>query len=126
MEDIQSKIGALLNDPETMQKIMAMAQALGQSSHKEATEPVKHEQQPTHDPPGFSLPDIDLGTIQKIAGLTQKAGIDHNQKALLAALGPYLSHTRITKLEKAMRAAKMASLASSLLGSGQLLSSQGR
>jgi len=126
VEDIQSKIGAILNDPATMQKIMAMAQAMGQSSRKESAEPAKQEQPPKHEPSGFSLPDIDVGALQKIAGLTQKAGIDNNQKALLTALGPYLSHARIAKLERAMRAARMASLASSFLGSGPLFSNQGR
>ena len=39
-----------------------------------------------------------------------------NQKALLQALAPYLSSGRIHKLEKAMRAAKLAGMASSFLG----------
>lgn len=127
MEDMQSKIGAILNDPETMQKIMSMAQAMGQASQKEPCEPPKPEPQgQKQDTPNLSLPDIDLRAIQKLAGLTQKTGIDHNQKALLKALGPYLSRERVSKLERAMRAAKMASLASSFLGSNPLLSNQGR
>ena len=44
------------------------------------------------------------------------------QKALLAALSPYISGSRIHKLEKAMRAAKLAGVATSFLGSSQLFS----
>ena len=51
-----------------------------------------------------------------------KAGVDREQKALLAALSPYISGSRIHKLEKAMRAAKLAGVATSFLGSSQLFS----
>lgn len=126
MEDMQSKIGAILNDPEAMQKIMSMAQTLGQGSHADGKENAKPDAPQHPDTPAFSLQDIDLGAIQKIASLTQKTGIDHNQKALLKALGPYLSRERVSKLERAMRAARMASIASSFLGTNSLLSKQSR
>lgn len=124
---MQAKIGAILNDPETMQKIMSMAQAMGQAAPKPPPEPSAEEPPAKkQDVPGFSLTDIDLKTVQKLAGLTGKANIDNNQKALLKALGPYLSRDRVSKLERAMRAAKIASLASSFLGANPLLSNQGR
>ena len=52
--------------------------------------------------------------------------MDQEQQALLQALSPYLSHTRVEKLERAMRAAKMAGLASTLLSSGALQNLLGR
>lgn len=58
------------------------------------------------------LPEIDFATVQKLTSLIGKTGIDSKQRALLQALGPYLSGQRIHKLEKAMRAAKLAGMAS--------------
>ena len=68
------------------------------------------------------MPEIDFATIQKLTGLIGKAGVDSRQKALLSALTPYLSSRRIQKLEKAMRAAKLAGVATSFLGSASLFS----
>jgi hypothetical protein len=51
-----------------------------------------------------------------------KAGVDRDQKALLSALSPYISGNRIHKLEKAMRAAKLAGVATTFLGNSSLFS----
>ena len=72
------------------------------------------------------MPGIDPGMLQKISGLAGQTGIDKNQQALLCALSPYISQGKVTKLEKAMRAAKMARLASGFLGSGGLQLFSGR
>ena len=111
MADMQDQMNAILSNPEMMQKIMAMAQTMNQSpEEKKESEPIKQ------DNPGFSVPDIDLSMIQKLSGFAGQSKIDNNQKSLLRALAPYLSRERISKLERAMRAAKMANLASSFLG----------
>ena len=102
MAEMDDKLGAILNNPAMMQQIMAMAQTLGQQS------PPKEESPPPFDP----------NMIQKVMGLGTQTSIDPNQQALLTALNPYLPHQRLTKLEKAMRAAKLAKLASTLLNSG--------
>ena len=110
MDNLASKLGALLENPDMMQKIMSLAQSFGNDNQQVSSSSMPgNETNPT-------FPDIDLQTIQKISGLAGQTNIDKNQKNLLAALGPYLSHYRISKLEKAMRAAKMARLASSFLG----------
>jgi len=62
-------------------------------------------------------PEPDLGMIRKVAGMASSTGVDPNQRALLRALSPYVSRDRVGKLEKAMRAAKMAAFASTLLQS---------
>ena len=67
-------------------------------------------------PPAEGGPELDFATIQKITSLIGKTGIDSQQKALLQALRPYLSGHRIQKLEKAMRAAKLAGIATTFLG----------
>lgn len=106
MEDMQSQMQAILQNPEMMEKISALAQSLGGA--------------PPAPPPAQmrSFPDIDPGMLQKVAGIAMQSNIDTDQKNLLQALGPYLKGDRIHKLEKAMRAAKMAKLASGFLGNG--------
>jgi hypothetical protein len=118
MEEIQEKLGSILSNPQLMQQIMSMAQSMGQSS---ATIP---EPEPTPNPP--SIPDIDLSMVKNLSGLAGQSSIDKEQQALLRALGPYLSRDRVSKLEKAMRAAKMAKFASALLNSGGLQLLTGR
>lgn len=53
----------------------------------------------------------ELEMISRISALSQQTGLDRQEQALLKALDPYLSRERLSKLEKAMHAAKMARLA---------------
>ena len=111
MDDFESKLGSILNNPEMMGRIMEMAQSFsGQSP------------QPEPPPEEPKSPDFDFATIQKLTGLMGSARVDGNQKALLDALAPYVSNKRINKLERAMRAAKLAGVATSFLGSSSLFS----
>ena len=118
MENLEQQLGAVLGNPEMMQQIMSMAQSF-------QTAPPPQTETPAA-PEGFTMPDIDIGMVQQLTSLAGKAGIDSNQKNLLHALSPYLSNQRITKLEKAMRAAKIASMASGFLGKSGILQSLGR
>ena len=112
MDEMEQKLGAVLKNPELMQKIMSMAQSLGQ--------PAQPPQEPS------PAPEADFAMLQRLSGLARQRGIDAQQRALLTALKPYLSSERVSKLEKAMRAAKLARLASSLLGSGAIQLPSGR
>lgn len=119
MDDMQSQMNSILQNPEMMGKIMEMAQSLSSGT-------TEIPQQQVQEAPAFSMPDIDLATIQKLSGFLGKSNIDNNQRTLLNALIPYLSNERIAKLEKAMRAAKLATLASSLLSNAGLQFNPGR
>lgn len=101
MDELQSKLDAVLSDPQMMQKIMGLAQSLGGPGEA-----------PASPPPTEALGGIDLGMLQKLSGLARGSSIDRDQQTLLRALSPYLSRERIGKLEKAMRAAKVARMAS--------------
>ena len=103
MAEMDDKLGAILNNPAMMQQIMAMAQTLGQQAPPPQTE---------------SNMGPDPAMLQNIMQLSNQAGIDSNQQALLTALNPYLPQPRLSKLEKAMRAAKLARLASTFLVPG--------
>ena len=124
MEDMQDKLKSILGNPEMMQKIMSMAQAFGQSSEQNKHEAAEHTPPPLPNQP--QPISIDPAMLQKIAGFAQQSGVDRNQQALLKALRPYLSKERIVKLEKAMRAAKVAGFASTALGGMGSLFSLGR
>ena len=77
MDDFESKLGSILNNPEMMGRIMEMAQSFGAQSPQ--------PESPQEEPPA---PDFDFATIQKLTGLMGSARVDGNQKALLAALAP--------------------------------------
>lgn len=108
--DMQAQMNAILQDPDMMQKISALAQSLN-------PQPQPAPAQETPNPP---LPEIDPKIMQTLFGFAHNSGIDSNQQNLLQALGPYLKNERIQKLEKAMRAAKMARMASGFLGNSGL------
>jgi hypothetical protein len=109
MSEMEDKLNAVLNNPQMMQQIISMAQSMG------AQQPQKEEASQSD-----AFPQIDISMIQKLSGLAGQSSIDKDQKTLLKALTPYLNRERILKLEKAMRAAKMARLASGLIGNGAL------
>lgn len=109
MSELEEKLGALLANPQLMQQISSLVQAMGQPSP--SPPPPTPPQQPS---------EPDLSQLQGLASLLQSNRIDANQQALLHALSPYLSPWRVGKLERAMRASKMAGLASVFLrGDGQ-------
>ena len=116
MSEMEEKLGAILGDPNMMQQIMSMAQALNAS--QKPPEPPK--------PSAREVPSIDPGLLQSLIGLVQNSGMDQNQQRLLDALCPYVSQARVQKLEKAMRAARLASMASNFLSSGGLKMLSGR
>ena len=119
---MEEKLGAILSNPQMMQQIMSLAQTLGENSagdvEKNSDNPEEREKLQSGQP--------DLSQLQKLSGLAGKSSINAEEKRLLQALSPYLSRDRVTKLENAMRAAKMAQLASVFLGSGGLQMLGGR
>lgn len=120
MDDIQAQMNSILQDPAMMQKIMAMAQSLNPQQGTAAPDEPKAETAAT------ALPELDMSTLQRLSGLAGRSNIDSNQQSLLKALTPYLSRDRINKLERAMRAAKLASVASSIFGRAGGTSAAGR
>lgn len=122
MDDMEAKLNAVLGNPDMMAQIMSMAQSLGGG----APSPPPPAPTPPPQPAMAGIPDgLDIGMITKLAGMVGSANVDKDQRTLLLALRPYLTHDRIGKLERAMRAAKLAGVATSLLGSG-ILSRTGR
>lgn len=109
---MEEKLDAILGNPQLMEQIRHLAQSMEGSAQPTASA--------ASPPPSEPQDGIDPAMLAKLAGLAGKAHMDGNQKALLHALRPYLSPARVTKLEKAMRAAKLAGVASTFLQSGGL------
>ncbi|MEE0109300.1 MAG: hypothetical protein UEP57_00195 [Oscillospiraceae bacterium] len=132
MSEMEEKLSAILNNPQMMQQIMSMAQVMGNSQQTQQTQPPQQSPQPRQEAPGSqesilpALANLDPRMLQNIMGMARQGGVDQNQQALLRALSPYLSRDRINKLERAMRAARMAGLASAFLNSGGLQLLSGR
>lgn len=124
MSEMEEKLGSILNNPQMMQQIMGMASALSSSQEKPSPSVAGNQAQTVSPQP--QMPQIDPAALQAMAGLAAKGGIDSQQQHLLKALQPYLSRDRITRLERAMHAARMANAASAFLNSGGLQLLTGR
>ena len=116
MEGMEEKLNSILGNPQLMQQIMTMANSI-------SSQPPP---QPEVQPQNPQLPEFDPATLQKIISLSGQLGVDPNQKALLRALQPYLTGNRLEKLEKAMRAARLAGTASQFLQDGSIPFFSGR
>ena len=115
MSEMEEKLNALLSNPQLMQQIASMAQAMGSQA----------PQQPPEQTPS-AMPALDPRLLQTVAQTMRQTGIDSNQKSLLHALSPYLSTNRVQKLERAMQAARLAGAASAFLNAGGLQMLTGR
>ena len=104
MDGMEEKLGAILGNPQMMQQIMALTQSMG--SQSPAPEPPPKQEGP------------DPAMMQKMMTAFQSSGVDAHQRALLSALNPSLTRDRISRLERAMRAAKLAGMATAFLGGG--------
>lgn len=121
MSEIEDQLGAILGNPKMMADIMALAGSM----NREAP-PTPEAKSAPGPPPGPSPgpPPVDSGMdmamVKALTGFARNSCIDKDQQALLKALCPFVSKEKLKKLEKAMRAAKMAEQASCLLESGAL------
>lgn len=118
MSEMEERLNALLSNPQLMQQIASMAQAVGGGQNGF---PADQKEPPAALPAAF-----DPKLLQTITQTLGQSGVDGNQKALLQALSPYLSAFRVQKLERAMQAARLAAAASGFLNSGGLQMLTGR
>ena len=72
MDELESKLGSILENPEMMQKIMSLAQTLGKS---EQEQPKKQEAVSAP-----ALPDLDVQTLQKLSKRSGQTTSAKNQK----------------------------------------------
>ena len=103
MDELEERIGRVLNDPEQMERLSSLAQSLlGGGSAEEAP--------PVQMPAAGGMPDAAM--LQRLGRLmSASSASDGREQALLAAMTPYLSEKRRAKMDRAMQLAHMAKLA---------------
>ena len=104
MDDLERALRAVLDDPAQMQELRELAGAMGFSAPQpqsvSATAPKAAEPEPEPKP-------------EPAAAMLRQAGkMDKKQEALLLALKPFLRRERQEKIDRALQAARLASLAS--------------
>lgn len=115
MDELQQRIESVLNDPQQMKELLALARSLGAELPEELQEAA--EQPETESP---QEPTKRLGALmsQPLGALLQSAGkLEQKQEALLNALRPFLKPNRREKLDRAIRAARLSQLAGRALKS---------
>lgn len=127
MAELDDKINALLSDPDSMAKIMQLAQSLSGSSGSSEPQPPPQEQR-TAPPPPQSVPafspagsgggsdplsaltgGLDPKLLMRLLPLVQElgSGQDTNARRLVYALRPYLKPERQDKVERALQLARL-------------------
>lgn len=98
MGELEDSINQVLGDPKQMEKIASLAKSL-MGGGEDGAKP--------------EMPDFDPKLMQKISGLMNGDAIkDGKDKKLLEAMRPYLSEKRRSRMDRAMKLAKMVRLAS--------------
>ncbi len=110
-DELSEKIKALLSDPESLQKITAIASSLGMTGN--GTAPPKEEPPPA---PVSSLPaSAPLANLQALPAFNMSG---NRNTALLHAIKPFLRGERQSKLESLITAMSVAEIISGLKKGG--------
>ena len=97
MNEFEDKLNSLLSDPKQMESFASFAKSIMGGEAPMAT---------------GSSPDIDPALMKKVGSLLSRGdNISNNDKRLLEAMKPYLSEKRRSKMDRAMKIARLASIA---------------
>ena len=118
MEDLDSRLNALLSDPEAMGRIMALAQQL--SGESAASSPPPSPEPP---PPSQQEDDgFDPMLLLKFLPLLQELRQDNSSQSMqfLSAMRPFLKPERQPKVERAVKLAHLICVGKKFLTEGGL------
>lgn len=118
MEDMDSRLNALLSDPEAMGRIMALAQQLSGESAASSPPPCSPPPPPQQqEDDGF-----DPMLLLKFLPLLQELRQDNSSQSMqfLTALRPYLKPERQPKVERAVKLAHLICVGKKFLTEGGL------
>lgn len=113
MDGLEEKLGAMLTDPEAMERFRRLASALSGSVGADG-----------NGGPGelfgggtesSALPPMDSGMAELLGKLLRAYGTQSEAMQLVASLKPWLPPPRAERLEKAMRIAHLAKAAQTVL-----------
>ena len=111
MDDLSAKLSGILNDPEAMKEIAALASTLGvdaQGVHKEP--------EPSPPPPPQKDSASALSMMSSLMPMLGTLRADDETTRLLDAVRPFLSEERRQKLDRAKRLIQMMRLLPLLKG----------
>lgn len=119
MAELDEKLNALLSDPESMARVMQLAQQLsgtfGTPSAPEQQQPMR-EDRAAERASVSPLDGLDPGMITKFLPLLQEFGKSNSQTMqLLYALRPFLKEEKQGKVERAAKLARMIHIGKKLL-----------
>lgn len=113
-EGLEDKLNQILNDPDSMARILSLAQSIGMAQETETAQ--------APPPPAADAFPMDEGMLfGMLQMLRQMQHSDPKQDALLCALRPYLAPERQEKLDRAIQLARLSSIARLALGNSGLL-----
>lgn len=117
MDDMDSRLNALLSDPEAMGRIMSLAQQLSGG-----TPPPPPPTAPPPPPPQQEESDFDPMVLLKFLPLLQELRQDNSSQSMqfLSAMRPYLKPERQPKVERAVKLAHLICVGKKFLTEGGL------
>ena len=111
MDELERALRAVLDDPAQLQELRALAGSLG-LGQPDAAAPQEAAVPPMPQPPKPPVQET-VSLPEPAAAMLRQAGkADKKQEALLLALKPFLRKDRQSKIDRALQAARLASLAS--------------
>ena len=122
MSELEDKINGILGDPVQMEKIAGLAKSLmgGSDSGSDTAEKAKSAGgglDSLMQSLGGSDSAIDPAMLARLSrALSSGAGEKKQERALLEAMKPYLSEKRRSKMDKAIKLARLASIARIAMG----------
>ena len=117
MDELERALRAVLDDPAQMRELRELAGSMGfsvpQAQPESAPAPTPPEPEPVPEPPPAQAVFQQQPLPEPAAAMLRQAGkADKKQEALLLALKPFLRKERQEKIDRALHAARLASLAS--------------
>lgn len=127
MSEFEEKLNAILSSPEAMAQVASLAQSLGGGQEaKPAQEasppavPVANQQPAANQQDGLGslLGSLDPSMLQKLLPLVGELNSPRNseREQLLHALAPFLKESRRSRVDQALKAARMIRLGKEFLG----------
>ena len=117
MDELERALRAVLDDPAQLRELRELAGSMGfsvpQAQPESAPAPTPPEPEPTPEPPPAQAVFQQQPLPEPAAAMLRLVGkVDKKQEALLLALKPFLRKERQEKIDRALHAARLASLAS--------------
>ena len=115
MDELERALRAVLDDPAQLRELRELAGSMGFSVPQAQPEsaPAPTPPEPVPEPPPAQAAFQQQPLPEPAAAMLRQAGkMDKKQEALLLALKPFLRKERQEKIDRALHAARLASLAS--------------